>query len=258
MTSRWLALLLATAFGLAAIPVSIAVEGGATIASAPTLTWGQPEQGIGGNNVAATQPWGAGGRTFWRLRVFAGDQITGTGHVATLNGCGTNRIELYDPSVTDATLQTAKPFLRAGTIFSGSCTSKTFTWAWSGIPFTGLATVWAAISSEAPTFMLTAHVRHRTTLKIAALPAAIPTAPSTIDVRAVVSSPAGAPAGRCAFDLRADGHRWKQLTQTPVNHGACNASLRTAGSHSLQLRLRFIPDSNWQPSTALTRQIPIG
>ena len=140
-------------------------EGGSTIASAPVLTWGARQYGQGGSNLedqSANSP--NRGRTFWRVRVRTGDTITGTVTVASKNGCGTDRMELFDPSIDDTNLGSAHPTFRGGNVGAlTTCNAMTESWSWGPVPYTGLATLWAGISSEAPTFSFVAKVKHAST-----------------------------------------------------------------------------------------------
>jgi hypothetical protein len=64
---------------LAAAP-AIAAEGGTSVTSAPLVQFGQPEDGIGAHDIPGGGSYGTDfGHAFWRVRVFAGDRITGTG-----------------------------------------------------------------------------------------------------------------------------------------------------------------------------------
>lgn len=226
-------------------PSALAAEGGATIASAPHLVWGAAQNGIGGNNVAGTQPPGYGGRTFWRVRVYRGDVIIGRGHLSSTNGCATNRVVLYGPDVNDGNVASAKPVTRSGDIFQGSCASTDFAWAWKAIPVSGVATLWAAISSEAPTFSFVALVRHLTRVSIVTR-----TRPGTVFAR--VSSAAGVPSGECIFQWRSAGGAWQGPRRDATRHGICMARRAPVGRH-LQVRVRFISSGQWLPSTAMTR-----
>jgi hypothetical protein len=249
-------LVVVVAAALLATP-SFAAQGGATISAAPTLAWGQVQTGAGGNNVNGAQPLGYGGSTFWRLRIYTGDQITGSGRLATSNGCATDRIVLYGPQVTDATLPSAKPLISAGTIFQNSCVSLKFSWLWSHIRATGLATLWAAISSEAPTFTFVAHARHRTEIRLGALAKTLPPA-ARVELHAKLDSAAGIPSGSCAFDRRADGRGWQQLAKTRANNGACSTHIQNDAKNTLQIRVRFLPAADWLSSAATTPRIQIG
>ncbi len=140
-------------------------EGGSTIASAPVLSWGARQYGQGGSNLEdqsanVQHP----GRTFWRVRVRTGDTITGTVTVASKNGCGANRMELFAPSIDDTNLGGAKPTFRGGNVGAlTTCNATRESWSWGPVPYNGLATLWAGISSEAPTFTFVANVKHAST-----------------------------------------------------------------------------------------------
>lgn len=241
--------------GLLLAGVSAGAEGGATIASAPTLVWGQAEGGVGGNNVAGTQPWGSGGRTFWRLRVFTGDRITGSGQVKTGNGCATNRIVLFAPTVNDASLSAARPLVSSGTIFQNSCAARRFTWVWGRVPVTGLATLWAGISPEAPTFTLVARVQHATRMSFGAV--SVKRGTATVVAEARVRSVAGVPAGACLFDARVDGGVWQPLAKTTTSVGSCTVRAHSVAKRSVQVRVRFVAPKAWLASAATAPAVKI-
>src|SRR5437588_382790 len=65
-----------------------AAEGGTSIANAPTVAFGEPEDGIGAHDIPNGGSSGTDyGHAFWRVRAFAGDVITGTGSEANSGGC---------------------------------------------------------------------------------------------------------------------------------------------------------------------------
>jgi hypothetical protein len=249
--SRFVAVLLSAVLSAVVVTVATATEGGATISSAPVLVFGELQHGVGGNNVGG-QPMGAGGHTFWRVHVYTGDQITGAGHVQTLGGCAANRVELFAPSVTDATARNATPWSSNGTIFENSCRSTSFTWRFTHIPSTGLATIWMGISSEAPTFSFVAHVFHRTTVKIRPVTQPFGAAET---VHATVHAIAGSPVGNCTFAVRWDGVAWHTEARAPVHAGSCVARVTSAGTHYVQLRVAFAAVRGWLPSSATTRTL---
>ena len=242
---------------LAATGIASADEGGTTIASAPTLAFGQPQDGIGGNNIGNSF---TGGHNFWRLQVFAGDAITGAGSVASTNGCGTNQVALYDPSVTDATLPTATAVFHGGGLFQGSCSSLRFGWRWTHVPFTGLGTLWMGISSEAPTFTFAAKVSHRTVVRIASIPRHLASPRTKAKLQASVTSVAGKPTGVCAFDRRARGQKqWRHVRRVVLSASrSCTSRLAGGAAGSIQFRVRFIPDPGWLSSAAVTRHVLVG
>jgi hypothetical protein len=247
----WQAFAALSALFALAVPAG-ATEGGATIASAPVLVWGELQSGVGGRNVGANIE--IGGRTFWRVPVRVGDRITGSGHVQTLNGCGTNRIELYGPEVTDANFWSSKRLSASGTLFQGSCSSRAFSWRWDDIPVTGLATIWAGISEEAPTFTFVAHVFHRTTVSIARLPQPVG---SAVAVRARIHASTGTPTGTCAFLQRSDGGPWRHVSTVSTRDGACSARLANAARHTVRIRVQFVADGPWLPATAYTHLLSV-
>ena len=246
----WLALAALSAL-VVAVPAG-AAEGGATIASAPVLVWGELQSGVGGQNVGAHVT--IGGRTFWRVPVHVGDRITGSGEVQTTNGCGTNRVQLYGPEVTDGNFWDSKPLSASGGLFQGSCSSRKFRWRWNDVPATGLATIWAAISSEAPTFTFVAHVFHRTTVSIARLTQPVGAA---LTVHARVRSTVGTPAGTCTLMQRSDGGPWQHAATVTTRHGACSARLSNEARRTVRIRVAFRADGPWLPSAGYTRALAV-
>ncbi|OLE22407.1 MAG: hypothetical protein AUG49_19185 [Catenulispora sp. 13_1_20CM_3_70_7] len=222
----WLALAALSAL-VVAVPAG-AAEGGATIASAPVLVWGELQSGVGGQNVGAHVT--IGGRTFWRVPVHVGDRITGSGEVQTTNGCGTNRV------------------------LQGSCSSRKFRWRWNDVPATGLATIWAAISSEAPTFTFVAHVFHRTTVSIARLTQPVGAA---LTVHARVRSTVGTPAGTCTLMQRSDGGPWQHAATVATRQGKCSARLSNEARQTVRIRVAFRADGPWLPSAGYTRALAV-
>jgi hypothetical protein len=116
-----------------------AAEGGTRISNAPLVQWGEPEDGIGAHDIPGGGSSGTDfGHAFWRVRVFAGDRIAGTGSEG-MNGRCLDSMWLYAPSVTDATLQRSKATFQTAVKHAGpSCDSRTYRWSWSNVPWTGL------------------------------------------------------------------------------------------------------------------------
>jgi hypothetical protein len=248
---------IALAAALAGTGIASADEGGTTIASAPTRAFDQPQDGIGGNNIGNSF---TGGHNFWRLEVFAGDAITGAGSVASANGCATNQVALYDPSVTDATLPKARAVFHSGALFQGSCESLRLGRRWTHVPFTGLGTLWMGISSEAPTFTFTARVSHRSTVRLASVPRRLGSPRARVTLRASVASVAGTPSGVCGFDRRARGEkRWHRVRRVLLGaDGSCASRLAGGAKGLIQFRVRFIPDPGSLSSAAVTRYVLVG
>lgn len=261
---RLVTALVAVVVAAISTPIAPADEGGATIASAPTLTWGAPQDGIGGENFAGTLPPGYGGRTFWRVPTFAGDEITLSLSLASLGGCFVNRLALFDPTVTDATVGSAGAAgidtgLRPTTDTGNCVNTLTSRLRWTHVPFTGLATLWAGIGSEAPTFTFVATVKHRTLVQLATVPRTITSPAGEVLLRARVTSAAGSPSGVCAFDRRADARgRWLQVQRAELANGSCSAPIAAAAKDSVMFRVRYLPDPTWLPSQAVTPRVLIG
>ena len=241
-----------------AAPAS-AAEGGTRIANAPLAQWGEPEDGIGAHDIPGGGSSGTDfGHAFWRVRVFAGDRISGSGSEGTSGGC-LDSMWLYDPSVSDATLQSSKAtFKTAVTHSGGTCNSRTYRWSWNNIPWTGRATLWGDFAYQ-QTFTFVARVSHRTRIRLGPVPRTVPLSDAAVLLRASVTSRAGKPSGLCAFDRRAHGRgRWHQVRRVDLAGRSCSARVAADTTGSVQFRVRFIPDRGWLPSAAATSRVLIG
>jgi len=257
MARTRLVLILAGALAGAAVLIGAASagEGGATIATAPLLVWGELQSGTGGNNFAATQPAGDGGSTFWKVTVHVGDRITGVGHVATQNGCALNRVELYGPEVTDANIWQSKKLSGSGGLFQGSCNSAgRFAWRWDDLPITGTATLWMRIGSEAPTFTFKAYVFHRTEITIARIAQPVGGA---VTVHARITSTVGTPTGICTFLQRTDDGAWTRAARIPAAHGSCVAHITNSAKSTVRIRVQFSSEDDYLASTAYTHLLEV-
>jgi hypothetical protein len=242
---------------LLAAPAS-AAEGGTSIASAPVLSSGELESGTGAHDIPGGGSSGHDfGHAFWRVQVFAGDRITGSGSESESGSC-LDSMWLYDPSVTDATLDRAKATLQTAVTHSGgTCNSRTFRWTWRIVPFKGVATVWADFGFG-NTYTFVAHVSHRTVVRLAPVPVSLSSPRATVLLGARVTSAAGTPAGICAFERRAQGRgRWHQVRQVGLHAGRCASRVAASATGSVQFRVRFVPSAGWLPSVAVTRRLSI-
>jgi hypothetical protein len=254
-----MALVVFLAVVLAASGPAFAAEGGTRIANAPLVQWGAPEDGVGAHDIPGGGSSGTDfGHAFWRVRVFAGDRIAGSGSEGT-NGLCLDSMWLYAPSVTDTTLQASKPTFETAVKHSGpSCDSRAYRWSWSNVPWTGLATIWANFAYQ-QTFTFVAHVSHRTRVRLRPVPRTVPSAGATVLVRASVTSAAGKPAGLCAFDRRVGSQkRWQQVRRVGLRRQACSSRIAADGTGSVRFRVRFVPDRGWLPSAAATPRILVG
>ena len=236
-----------------------AAEGGTSIASAPLLQWGEPEDGIGAHDIPGGGSSGTDfGHAFWRVRVFAGDRITGSGSEG-MKGLCLDAMWLYAPSVTDASLQTSKPTFETAVKHRGpSCDSHTYRWSWRNVPWTGRATLWADFAYQ-QTFTFAARVSHRTSVRLRPVPRTVPSARATVVVRASVGSAAGKPSGLCAFDRRAQSaRRWQQVRRVALRRQACAAAIAADATGAVRFRVRFLPDRGWLPSAATTPRVLVG
>jgi hypothetical protein len=152
-----------TAASVSSLTPATAAGGGSTISSSPRLAWGQHQHGIGTHYLT---PHPGDGRTFWHVHVRPGERITITLKVASTNGCATNQIQMFAPSVTDRTISSASPVDAKYVGHGQACFKRNEAprrithWQIRSVPFRGRATLWAGISSEAPTFSFVAHVHH--------------------------------------------------------------------------------------------------
>jgi hypothetical protein len=247
------------AIALAASAPASAAEGGTSVASAPLVQWGQPEDGIGAHDIPGGGSSGTDfGHAFWRVRVFAGDRITGTGSEG-MPGLCLDSMWLYAPSVTDASLQRSKPTFETAVKHAGpSCDSHTYRWSWRTIPWTGRATIWANFAYQ-QTFTFVIRDAHRTRTRFRSVPRAVPSAGAATALEASVTSAAGKPTGLCAFDRRGQGAgRWQQVRRVSLRRGLCAAALEAGTTGSVRFRVRFLPDPGWLASSASTPRIIVG
>jgi hypothetical protein len=240
---------------LAASAPASAAEGGTSIASAPLVQWGAHEDGIGAHDIPGGGSSGTDfGHAFWRVRVFAGDRITGTGTEGMAGLC-LDSMWLYGPSVTDASLERTKPTFETAVKHAGpSCDSHSYRWSWRNLPWTGLATIWADFAYQ-QTFTFVVRDAHRTRTRFRSLPRTLPVS-AALGLVASVTSAAGKPAGLCAFDRRGQGAaRWHEVRRVPLRRGFCGAAIRPATRPSVRFRVRFLPNRGWLPSSATTPRI---
>jgi hypothetical protein len=239
------------------VPAS-AAEGGTSIASAPLVQWGAQEDGIGAHDIPGGGSSGTDfGHAFWRVRVFAGDRITGTG-TEGMPGLCLDSMWLYAPSVTDANLQRSKPTFETAVKHAGpSCDSHSYRWIWRTVPWTGLATVWANFAYQ-QTFEFVVRDAHRTRTRFRSVPTTIPSTGVANGMIASVTSTAGKPTGLCAFDRRQQrAKRWREVRRVALRRGVCTAALEAGTTKSVRFRVRFLPDRGWLPSSATTPPIPV-
>jgi hypothetical protein len=241
---------------VASAPAS-AAEGGTSIASAPLVQFGASEDGIGAHDIPGGGSSGTDfGHAFWRVRVFAGDRITGTGSEG-MPGLCLDSMWLYAPSVRDANLQRSKPTFETAVKHAGpSCDSHTYHWSWRTIPWTGLATIWANFAYQ-QTFEFVARDAHRTRTRFRSVPRTVPSASAATALEASVTSAAGKPIGGCAFDRQSAG-RWQQVRRVALRRGLCAAALEAGTTGSVRFRVRFLPGRGWLPSSATTPRISVG
>ena len=241
---------------LAASGPASAAEGGTSIASAPLVQWGASEDGIGAHDIPGGGSSGTDfGHAFWRLRVFAGDRITGTGSEG-MPGLCLDSMWLYAPAVTDASIQRSKPTFETAVKHAGpSCDSHRYRWSWRIVPWTGLATIWANFAYQ-QTFEFVVRDAHRTRTRFRSVPRTLPNVGVVVALVATVTSAAGKPAGACAFDRRPQGaRRWREVRRVPLRGRICRAGIKPAATGSVRFRARFLPNAGWLPSSATTRPI---
>jgi len=242
---------------VAAVPAS-AVEGGTSIASAPLVQWGSDEDGIGAHDIPGGGSSGTDfGHAFWRVRVFAGDRITGTGTEGMAGLC-LDSMWLYAPSVSDANLQRSKATFETAVKHAGpSCNSHSYRWSWRIVPWTGLATIWANFAYQ-QTFTFVVRDAHRTRTRFRSVPERIRFPGAAYGLVASVTSAAGKPTGRCAFDRRQRGRSWREVHPVALRHGLCAAAIEAGTTRSVRFRVRFLPARGWLPSSATTPRLSVG
>lgn len=242
---------------VASAPAS-AAEGGTSIASAPVVQWGQPEDGIGAHDIPGGGSSGTDfGHAFWRVRVFAGDLITGTGSEG-MPGLCLDSMWLYAPSVKDTSLQRSKPTFETAVKHVGpSCDSHRYRWGWRNVPWTGLATIWANFAYQ-QTFEFVVRDAHRTRTRFRSVPRTVRSPDAAIGLAASVTSIAGTPIGSCEFGRRAQGaRRWREVRRVALRRGLCAAALEAGSRGSVRFRVRFLPGRGWLPSSATTPPITV-
>jgi hypothetical protein len=241
----------------ASAPAS-AAEGGTSIASAPLVQWGAQEDGIGAHDIPGGGSSGTDfGHAFWRVRVFAGDRVTGTGSEGMAGLC-LDSMWLYSPSVTDASLQRSKPTFETAVKHAGpSCDSHGYRWSWRNVPWTGVATIWANFAYQ-QTFEFVVRDAHRTRTRFQSVPQRIPSAGVSTAMSASVTSAAGKPNGRCAFDRQQRGRSWREVRRVTLRRGLCAAALEAGTTTSVRFRVRFLPGRGWLPSSATTPRLSVG
>ena len=243
---------------LVASPLASAAEGGTSIASAPLVQWGAAEDGIGAHDIPGGGSSGTDfGHAFWRVRVFAGDRITGAGSEG-MKGLCLDSMWLYAPSVTDASLQRSKPTFETAVKHAGpSCDSHTYRWSWRSVPWTGLATIWGNFAYQ-QTFEFVVRDAHRTRTRFRSVPTTIRSAGVATAMVASVTSTAGKPTGLCAFDRRQRARSWREVRRVALRRGLCAAALEAGTTRSVRFRVRFLPARGWLPSSAKTPPISVG
>jgi hypothetical protein len=242
---------------VATAPAS-AAEGGTSIASAPLVQWGASEDGIGAHDIPGGGSSGTDfGHAFWRVRVYAGDRITGSGTEGMAGLC-LDSMWLYAPSVSDASLQRSKPTFETAVKHAGpSCDSHSYRWSWRTIPWTGRATIWANFAYQ-QTFEFVVRDAHRTRTRFPSIPRTVPSTTTAVGLTASVTSVAGKPKGRCAFDRRQRGRSWREVRRVALRRGLCAAAIEGGTTKSVRFRVRFLPGRGWLPSSATTPPLSVG
>jgi hypothetical protein len=171
------------------------------------------------------------GHAFWRVRVFAGERITGGGTEGMAGLC-LDSMWLYSPSVTDANLQRSKPTFETAVKHAGpSCDSQGYRWSWRNH------------SVERPRddlghLRLPADVRVRRPRRapdehrFRSLPQTVPSTTAAVGLVAFVASAAGKPTARCAFDQPAALQEWHEVRRVALRRGLCAAGLEAGTTTS--------------------------
>jgi hypothetical protein len=213
-------------------------NGGESIASAPTLAYGQLMAGGGLE------------QEFWRMQLYSGDKIT---FLANLEGppfLVEYGFTLYNSSVTDYNLRDASasdeaapsggknqfflksPFSGVGTL--DICQGLVETSQPCGQLAVDIIT---PLRKQAEPYSYTATVTHATGLTIAA--PTIARSGASVTVRASVTSPAGTPQGTCLI----------QKHLAPVVAGRCSGRFRLGHGHRQTVHVTFVPDDGWQAAS---------
>jgi hypothetical protein len=215
-------------------PAASLASGGSSIASAPTLVYGQLENGGGTHDE------------YWHLQTYAGDKLTMDIDFGS-NNLGT--IDVWAPAVTDYTIKQAQAYWSK--VSDGYELGK-FQFHITS-PFTGLNTMAIcarnggdcnpATSGGINTYILTEPFSftitdaHQTSLAITA--PRLARRGATITVRAAVRSSAGTPEGACLI----------QGAEAPLAAGQCSKRVRLGHGRRQTIRVSFVPDDGWQPTS---------
>lgn len=198
-------------------------SGGASIASAPTVSLGALESGGGPPS-----------QQYWRLPLVAGDALTlDVEDTPQAHECPDSiDLSLYEPSVTDYQIAQAQPVHTTG--YLNSSGKQEFKWT---SPFTGAGIFQASGCNNGITsFTFIATVVHPTLLSVHA--PALARRGSLITVSALVRSPAGVPQGSCLISGK----------PAPVTGGQCSGRVRLGHGHRQTIRVAFVPEDGWQAS----------
>jgi hypothetical protein len=233
--SRRLAVPTLCAF-LAVVSVARA-SGGESIASAPTVVYGQVMAGGGMR------------QEFWRMHLYGGDRVTFIADLGVepqiLGGSQEYGFTLYDPSVTDYNIRNVSPATEAAPI--GGKNEFTIQ-----SPFSGLGTLdvcqgniladdpcgsWWDLDPQADPYSFTATVRHATSLTVSA--PTIARSGASVTIRASASSPAGTPQGTCLIQKRL----------APLVAGRCSRRIRLGHGRRALVHIAFVPDDGWQAAS---------
>jgi hypothetical protein len=197
-------------------------SGGNSIAGAPTFPLGTPESGGGPPS-----------QQYWRLPLVAGDGITLDLDKPQAGACiASLSLSLFEPSVSDYQIAQAQPVQTTGYTDPGK---REFKWV---SPFTGAGILQASgCDNGIAPFTLTNGVVHRTAVAVSA--PSLARRGSIVAVRVLIQSPAGTPQGSCLI-------AGKPL---PAITGQCMGRLRLGHRRKQTIRVEFVPDDGWQPSS---------
>jgi hypothetical protein len=225
---------------LAMLPTAASASGGSSIASAPTLAYGQVAAGGGLQ------------QEFWHLQLYSGDKLTFLADLGSNPEYGTREygFTLYSPSVSDYNLRDAtasaevapssgknefvlkSPFSGAGTLdICEGVVESTRPCGQLGVDVVTLLT------GQADPYSFTATVTHATSLEVSA--PTLAQSGSRVTIRASVQSPAGTPEGSCLV----------QKHLVPLVGGRCALRLRLGHTGKQKIGVAFVPNDGWQAAS---------
>ncbi len=241
---------------LLVVPGTAAASGGASIASAPAVTYGQPE--FGNLAYGGVKPEDCGVeayRSWWTLPVTVGDSVQVDWEVQSSEVM----VNLFAPGTTDFNFPTTNPLVQS-TVNNNLKAELTYQATVSGIlPLEFFANFYGCGTTAAPgPYSFTAYVKHEVRLFIPhrrVLPLH-----GTVAVH--VSTPEGQPISdpglQVLVQIQSHGH-WRVIGSAAAAGGVdnvpCTVPTGLRGSHTL---LRAIARGNaYEPATSTTVRVRV-